>query len=313
MRRVKATEQSIVRVSNKIISGRGDFSACMLDVLFYILSDIKEDERYYLVRSKDIEGITKRQWQMQDLYQATKELGSRMFEIQVTDDEREILQLWLFASVQYIDQGRAFRVELSERAMPYLVNIKKEFTYLQLKSLLSVQSKWAKRIYNLCCQYRSMGYVPEMEIGELKEYLGLKDPEGKKKEKYQDFNRFKTKVLDVAKKEINENTDIQISYELEKLGRAYYWIKFLINGRAIGQMDIDFKEPIEDQKFYAEILLYGIKEEYAVMIAKAGKPEFYKHKNYAIQKVQKGEMKAENVAAYIVGIYQRLGHIPKKN
>ena len=157
-----------------------------------------------------------------------------------------------------------------------------------------------------------MGYIPEMTINEFKIKLGLKDPKGRKKEKYKEFSDFRKKVLEPAKQQINDLTDITIDYVLSKRGRSYYWIKFLLNGRAIQQLEIDFDTPIEEQKIFSTIKRYGIADDFAVMIAKQGANEFEKHKEKAMAKINKGEMDVDAFAPYIVSIYQKKGFIPKK-
>ena len=295
-----------VRIHNELASGRGDFSACMLDVLFYILSDFKKDERFYTIKAKDIMEITGREWQYTQFREATQEMGSRMFEIET---DQTLLQLWLFASVEYKKGTGSFEVEISQKALPYLQNLKNNFTSMQLKSLLMCSSKYAKRFYMLGCQWRSAGRVPKMTIDDLKIMLGLKDPKGKLPEQYDRFSDFKRYVLDVAKQQINENSDILIDFHLTKRGRSYYWIDILINYQAGKQLQLDFGKPIEIQKATQTIMKYGLSEEQAVAIAKLGIKEFEVYRDKALKKIQAGEMKPNDFVPYIVSIYQKKGVI----
>ena len=66
-------------------------------------------------------------------------------------------------------------------------------------------------------------------IGELKEILGLKDLRGKEPEQYTKVSQLKEKVLDLAKRQINEHTDIVFDYELLKVrGRSFDTIKLFL-------------------------------------------------------------------------------------
>lgn len=302
-----------VRIHNELASGRGDFSACMLDILFFILSDLKQGERFYTIRAKDISEITGREWNYQQFREATELMGSRMFEIELREDKNRpkkttgLLQLWLFSSVQYIHGSGSFEVELSQKALPYLFDLKKNFTSMQLKSLLMCSSKYAKRLYMLGCQWRGAGKAPQMTIDELKILLGLKDPKGKKKEKYSRFSQFKQQVLDTAKIQINNETDIIIDYKLHKRGRSYYWIDIFINYQAGHQLQIQFDKPIEVQKATQTIMLYGFSEKQAVAMAKMGLTVFEKHRNKVKDKINSGEMTSEKFVPYMIGIYQKMG------
>lgn len=297
-----------VRIHNDIASGRGDFSACMLDILFYILADFKKNERFYTVRVKDISELTGKEWQYQQFREATEQMGSKMFEIETGTS---LLQLWLFSSVEYKKGTGSFEVEISKKAMPYLEDLKENFTSMQLKSLLSCSSKHAKRLYMLGCQWRGAGRVPQMTIDELKIMLGLKDPKGKRKEKYKQFSDFKARVLDVAKTQINDFTDITIDYTYTKQGKSYKWIDILINYKAVAQLKIDFDKPIEIQKSTRTIMAYGFSEKQAIAIAKVGIKEFEKYRDKALAKIRAKEMEMDAMIPYIVKVYQNKGHLIK--
>lgn len=307
-------DNSPIFIHNDLANARGDFTACMLDILFYILSDIKAEENTYLIKVKDIETITGRKWNYQQLRASTKEMGSRPFEIENPKKGTKLLQLWFFSSVEYFDGTGTLEVELSKKILPYLIDLKSNFTTLQLKSILGTSSKYAKRFYMLGCRYRSMGKVPKMTIDELKIMLALKDPSGKEKEQYTKFSAFKSKVLDVAISQVNEYTDIQMSYELIKRGRSYYWIDIKINFQAIKQMEFDFSKPTEIQKTFKTIMHYGFTESQAVPMAKSGMKLFKEIMAKTNARLTSGELSGtDKVNAYVVGIYQSKGVLVKHN
>ena len=92
--------------------------------------------------------------------------------------------------------------------------------------------------------------------------LGLKDAKGKIKEQYVNIPDFKKKVLDVAKKQINEHTDIVFDYELLKMrGRSYDTIKLFCGfSKPKLQMEIDFNVDLEKQRktanFFRRLQIY---------------------------------------------------------
>lgn len=298
-----------VRIHNDIANGRGDFSACMLDILFYILADFKIDVTEYTIRVNDIAELTGREWNYQQFREATQEMGSRMFEIET---DKTYTQLWLFSSVEYKKGTGSFEVEISKKALPYLQNLLDNFTSMQLKSILMCSSKYAKRFYMLGCRWRGRGAVPNMTIDELKIMLGLKDPKGKEKEQYKNFADFKRKVLDIAVQQVNEHTDIMLDYNLKKRGRAYYWIEILINYQAAKQLEISFDKPIEVQKSTQQIMIYGFSETQAVAIAKKGMKEFNNVKGKVMPKIESGSMPMADFVPYVVSIYQKMGVLIKK-
>ena len=302
------TQDKIIYQHNAITSGRYDYSACMLDILFMILSGLETGKREYLISVKEIELITGRIWNYQQLRISTEMIGSRMFEIETADSYE---QLWLFSKVKYIKGNGIFEIKINEEALPYFFDLKNNFTSMQLKSVLNCSSKYAKRFYALACQWRSVG-KKRFEISELKKILGLINKKGE--EQFTEITAFKKFVLEIAKKQINENTDIQFDYELMKKGRAYHWITIHMNTQKFRQLEINFEKPLEMQKFAGKLRSYGFTEEQASIISeKVKESEFDTLVSELNQKVRQNKLSFDNAIAYLVGVYQKKGILPRKN
>lgn len=305
-------EDKLIYQHNVITSGRYDYSACMLDILFMVLSCLEQDKLEYVIHSSDIEIITGRKWNLKQLRESTESIGSRMFEIEWQDENKKkrIRQMWLFEYVEYVEGSGAFKIKINEASKPYFFELKNNFTSLQLKSILDCSSKYAKRLYAISCQWRSIG-TKRFEIKELKQMLGLIDKKGN--EQYEKISHFQERVLDVARQQICENTDIELEYELKKRGRSYHWIILHINSQKFRQLEIDFEKPIATQKFKAKIMAYGLTEEQAEQIALAEK-----EKDFDIlitelnEKVRNRKLNIKNSVGYLIGIYQKKGIIPVK-
>lgn len=298
-------EDKVIYQHNVITSGRYDYSACMLDILFMVLSSLEKEVYEYNIHVKDIEHLTGRKWNLKQLRDATESIGSRMFEIETKET---IDQIWLFSRVKYILGTGSFTVKINQDAAPYFFELRNNFTAMQLKSVLNCTSKYAKRLYAISCQWRAVG-SKRFEIKELKEMLGLIDKKGN--EQFERLSDFKKKVLDVAKNQLNENTDIEFDYELKKRGRSFHWITIYVNYRKFNQMEIDFKKPIADQKYIRSLITYGFNEEQAFLIAsKVKREEFEEIIQDLNLKVREGKLKISNSIGYLVGLYQKKGVLP---
>lgn len=306
-------EDKLIYQHNVITSGRYDYSACMLDILFMVLSCLEQDKLEYVIHSSDIETITGRKWNLKQLRESTESIGSRMFEIEWQDENKKkrIRQMWLFEYVEYVEGSGAFKIKINETSKPYFFELKNNFTSLQLKSILDCSSKYAKRLYAISCQWRSIG-TKRFEIKELKQMLGLIDKKGN--EQYEKISHFQERVLDVARQQICENTDIELEYELKKRGRSYHWIILHINSQKFRQLEIDFEKPIATQKFKTKIMAYGLNEEQAEQIALQEK-----EKDFDIlitelnDKVRSRKLNIKNSVGYLVGVYQKKGIIAVKD
>jgi plasmid replication initiation protein len=312
----KTPSEKTIKQHNTITSGRTDYSACQLDVLFMLLAclnDVDRPNKRYNIRVKDIELITGRKWNYQQLLESNEEMMSRVFKI---DEEDGLRQIVLFSEIKYLDGTGSFDMVINEPARPYFFNLKNNFTLLELKSVLSCTSKHAKRLYSLACQWRGTG-GHTYSIGELKEMLGLKDPNGKGKEQYSEITMFKKQVLDIAKKQINEHTDIVFDYELIKSrGRSFDTIKLFCGfSKPKLQMEIDFNADIEQQKKNGELLqkianikAIGIREDLAELWAVKYWKQFVEEKNNLLESITKGKV-IEDKPAYLVGIFKKKGYV----
>lgn len=305
-------DNKLIYQHNVITSGRYDYSACMLDILFMVLSCLDNGKLEYTISAHDIEAITGRKWNLKQLRESTESIGSRMFEIEWEDEnkKKKLRQLWLFEYVEYTEGSASFVVKIGENAIPYFFELKNNFTSLQLKSVLDCSSKYAKRLYAIACQWRSVG-SKRFEISELKQMLGLIDKKGNEQfERISDFKKF---VLDIARTQICENTDIELDYELKKRGRSYHWVTLHINSQKFKQLEIDFSKPIAIQKFKSKIMAYGLNDEQAELIATKEQ-----EKNFDIlitelnEKVRNKKLNIKNSVGYLVGVYQKKGILPIK-
>lgn len=303
-----------IRQANALTSGRYDYTACQLDILFMVIAMLEKDDppgKIYEIHISDIEAITGRKWDYQQLREATSTMGSRMFEMETKDT---YTQFWLFSEVTYHKGKGSFGVVLSVSARPLLFNLKQEYTVLQLKAALSCTSKYAKRLYAIACQWRiAKGTV--LELGELKEMLSLKDPKGKEKEQFVRISEFEKKVLKIAREQINANTDIQFDYKLLKRGRSFDRIKISVNPNPVEQTLLNYQEPInpeitKEQQKKKMLSKWGFKGKVLEELSKLDESFIEQLANEVNEKVSTGEVKKAH--GYLIGILKNKGLLPKE-
>jgi plasmid replication initiation protein len=239
-----AASPTNIRQHNVITQARYDYTACQLDIFFYLLSQLQRgdvEDRVYELYVKDVELITGRTWNYQQLREATADMGSRMFEI---ESDLSYTQLWMFQRVEYIKGKGCLEIQLAHPIRPFLFNLKDNFTSYQLHSALKLSSKYAKRIYQLASQWKDKGATQIYSIDEFKEMLYLKDPKGKEKESFKNISQLKERVLDIAVRQVNEHTDLRIDYVLVKRGRSYDAIRFTVEPQKPSQLPIQFDKDL---------------------------------------------------------------------
>ena len=97
------------------------------------------------------------------------------------------------------------------------------------------------RLYELLIQWKTAGKTPVFELSLFRGQMGLDDGE------YRDMSNFKKRVLDLAVNEINEKTDLTVSYTQEKKGRLIHGFKFTVKHKQAQKPSknarIDDKDP----------------------------------------------------------------------
>lgn len=124
---------------------------------------------------------------------------------------------WVSSKTYYKREGR-FRISLTNEVMPYLTQIKGQFTRYQLRNISAFNSVYSIRIYELCYQYKLRG-GREISLEDLKKWLQVED-------KYSAYFDFKKRVVAPAILEINEKSDLFVEFEPIKQGRSVVALRF---------------------------------------------------------------------------------------
>ncbi len=160
-------------------------------------------------------------------YKALKEAVNNLFERQFSFREEYkrtgktgvVRSRWV-SRIKYVDELAILEITFAPDVVPLITRLEQHFTSYQIEQLAHVTSKYAIRLYEILIAWRSTGKVPVMRIDDLRFKLGIADNE------YQSMSNFKSRVLEPAIKQINEFTDITVSYEQHKSGRTITGFEF---------------------------------------------------------------------------------------
>lgn len=154
-----------------------------------------------------------------DIKAVLKKLADRSMWIQIGNEE--VLCRWL-AKVRTNKRSGMVHIELDKDLAPFLFDLGKRFTQYQLYNILAMKSSFSVRIYELL---RSYAYQKSkiFDIDELKKILCIDNEKS-----YRNFADFRRNVLEISQAEINEMTDLTISFEPITKGRKVIRIKFQI-------------------------------------------------------------------------------------
>lgn len=154
-----------------------------------------------------------------DIKATLKHLADRS--MWLDDGESETLMRWL-SYVKVNKKSEKVLIEIDRTIAPFLFDIKEKFTQYQLYNILAMKSAFSVRIYELMKSY-AYQKSKTFDLDELKRLLGVESVKS-----YDRFPSFRQKVLEVAQREINELTDINIYFEPITKGRKVVKVKFRI-------------------------------------------------------------------------------------
>lgn len=155
---------------------------------------------------------------------------------------------WISSS-SYINGIGAIQIRMAPEIVPYITRLEQEFTAYRLERIGRLTSTYAVRLYELLVQYLAVGQRT-LDLAELKQRLGLEPGEYGGRTGIANFKR---RVIDPAVKQINQHTDIRISYENVKAGRSVVGLLFTIAEAAPDRAKkAEEKMPVYDFDYIAQ-------------------------------------------------------------
>lgn len=162
-------------------------------------------------------------------YKAIMSAEKTLFNRQFTfiDDKKKIKTRWI-QQVAYLENEGAIEIIFTTAVVEEISRLdsfekKQFFSKYMLEQTASLKSTYSVRLYELLVQWLTAKKTPVFEFEQFRGQLGLAVNE------YEKMSDFKRRVLDLAVKEINDKTDLKISYEQVKKGRTIVGFKFTVH------------------------------------------------------------------------------------
>ncbi|WP_282667531.1 RepB family plasmid replication initiator protein [Lactococcus cremoris] len=158
--------------------------------------------------------------------------------------------------VKWNDYNDEVLIRFSPEIMPYLINLKAEFTQYKISELQKLNSKYSIILYRwLAMNYNQYEHYSVKGGRRAEQVEAYRNPSISVKElraitdtakEYKDFRNFEKRVLKNAIEEINEHTSFNVTYEKKKAGRSIDSIVFHIEKK---RMADDNSYKLEDQAY----------------------------------------------------------------
>ena len=187
--------------------------------------------------------------------------------------------------VEWTDYNDEVKIEFHREIMPYLINLKKNFTQHALSDIAELNSKYSIILYRwLSMNYNQYEHYSVKGGRRTEQVESYRNPSISVKElrimtdtinEYKDMNNFTKKVLNKPLEEMNAHTSFNVTYEKVKKGRSIDSIVFHITKKPVARNDfykLEEQDPIYLQdkanKEQAEELLAGkaLKSKYTKLL-----------------------------------------------
>lgn len=169
--------------------------------------------------------------QGRSVYENIKKACKTLFERQFTYTEQQekgvrvATSRWV-SEIAYNDKTTAIDMTFAPSVVPLITMLERHFTSYNLEQVAGLNSKYAIRLYEIVIAWKSNGKTNQIGLEQLRDRLGVFDDE------YQRMELFKRKVLDKSVAEINEKTEINLSYEQHKQGRKIVGFTFTVKQKS---------------------------------------------------------------------------------
>ena len=128
-------------------------------------------------------------------------------------------------SAKYVENEATVKFMFANAIIPMLVELERNFTSYEITQVAHLQSRYAMRLFECLIRFKASKTLT-ITLDELRFRFGLLDTE------YKVMSDFKKRVLDMAVKDINENTDITVKYDQHKQGRTITGFTFKFKQKA---------------------------------------------------------------------------------
>lgn len=230
-------QNELIVKSNQVIEASYRLSVVEQRVVLSAIAKIPKmcevsDDEIYTVSVQDLQALgIHEKTAYRDLKEAVNRLYERSISLDIND---KLIKIRWVQRIEFTDNQGTIALRFSKDILPFISNVKANFTQYMLSEVSKMQGAYSVRIYELLTQYKSVG-ERSIAIDDLRAMLDLGS-------RYKTTGNLIAWVIDPSIEEINEQTDLKITAKPQKTGRKFTHIKFTIKQKP------KLSETVRDQK-----------------------------------------------------------------
>jgi len=216
-------KNELVVKSNQVIEASYRLSVVEQRVVLSAIAKIPKmcevsDDEIYTVSVHDLQALGVHE---KTAYRDLKEAVNRLYErsISLDIDDKLIKMRWV-QRIEFTDNQGIIALRFSKDILPFISNVKANFTQYMLSEISKMQGAYSVRVYELLVQYKTTG-ERSISIEDFRFMLDLGT-------RYKQFNDLLKRVIEPSVDEINEQSDLKVTATPQKTGRKFTHIKFTI-------------------------------------------------------------------------------------
>lgn len=221
-----AFDQYYVSMRNELVLGKFEWSITMHRILMVLISQLdSRDQTHFksqFVKVQDLIRLTDQKRGSQ--YRQAKDAVQGLVHYVVEMDTKEGWQgVPLFGYIRYLDHSGLVAARFSEYARPYLLQLEKQFTSWRMEQTIRLSTGYAIRHYMLgkMIQRTDRCNQKTFALDDYRKRLMLED-------KYARFDNLKRRVIAPAIEEVNDETDVNMHVEVNRVGRKPVGLTFIV-------------------------------------------------------------------------------------
>lgn len=237
---IEENKNNQIKKANTLIEAKGALSSTSQKMLIMLIGMLRVDDsefQKYALNIKDFKkeiGATNNE--VKFYVEKAKELMRNPFEV-----DKKLFNWCSMVDYGSIDGYLIF--DIHNDLKPYLLDLRSNFTTYNIVNILSLRGDYTPRLYEYFLmrfnEYKSKykeqhnktpkSFTFELEIDWLRKTYKIPDS-------YR-YNNIKTQIIEVAKKQLKEKTNIKFDYKEEKLGRKVVRLIITIENNNKGSND----------------------------------------------------------------------------
>jgi hypothetical protein len=236
LERISSSSYMIV-LGNPLLNAKFDLTAFQMKIFHFLVLNTKQTAEGFSVTKVKVSEVSNflKTKTSDYLYNLLEKESRKLMKKEIyLEDENSWKVANILAQIEYHKKEGAFSFMFPPMLSNYLLQLKKNFTYIDVRNIVSMDSIYAIRFYGFCKEFERFGKF-QFSVDEIRKMFNLEN-------KYEMYGLFKQKVIVKAQEELVKNSDLIFIFKEIKEGKKVVALQFQIEkniSKTKNQLEID--------------------------------------------------------------------------